>query len=509
MEKTIKNIFNENLLKHQKNLSASVNKFCVFGGFFGAVFYLLLKVTGIMSGFKWSYFTYYCIPLVLNTAFVGLSYLYLKRKEDRIYVNVYKYVLITAGCINYFAITMFIPYRDTWGIIVMLYFLCAYYLDYKLSFYCIILISLTSIAAFYFGYCVEPLNTSLADLITRLQVMSFGTGSTLLSTFLGRNLLYTSSKNEFELNKSLNAMQKVNFKIKDTVSTLSNTSEQISELTKVQYNGAETSTASLTAIAEETVHTTNNLNECVGLVNTLQEDTGIMKTRSCEAIDNSQKLKQTAFVGASSIETAVERILSIKESAVKTSESAKALDDNRKQIQGIVQEIQDIAKQTHMLSLNASIEAVRAGEYGAGFTVVAESIRKLSDQSQKSLSNINSVIAHMGQHDSTVSNLVVNVDEGVAIINKLNEYYNTIIENIESAIYSLDVINSLAVKQENSVTAVNDYIRQVKEMSEIVSDNIQETSAATQQSYASCEELLDSARNLNAMSKELSDLILN
>lgn len=509
MEKTINELFNENLMKHQKSLSASVNKYCFIAGFLGAGFYLLMKITGIMSGFTWKYFIYFCIPVLLNTILMTLSNLYLRRKEDRIYVNVFKYILISAGCINYFAIAMFIPYRDTWGVIILVLFLSAYYLNIKVALYGIIFSSIINIIAFYHGICLEQVSTSLPDLLTRIQVLSFGAAAALISTILGRALLKNSCINELNLNKSLSDIQKVNSKIKDTVSILKTSSEHISELTKVQYTGAETTTESLSTITEETVNTANNAHECVSLMSTLQDDTNVMKDRTCEAIENSHKLKQTAVVGANSIETAVEKITNIKDSAIKTYDSAKALDENRKQIQGIVQEIQDISKQTHMLSLNASIEAARAGEYGAGFTVVAEAIRKLSDQSQKSLSNINFVIASMGQHDSTVSNLVEHVDEGVAIIQKLNEYYNTIIENIDSAIYSLDIINSLANKQENSVAAVNNYVKQVKDMSDIISDNVQETSAATQQTFASCEELLDSAKNLNTLSKELNDLVFS
>lgn len=508
MDKTVKKLFKENLMMHQKNLSANVNKYCLIGGFIGVGFYFIMKITGIMSGFKWNYFIYFCIPVLFNTSLMALSNWFLKKKEDRIYVNTYKYILVLVACINYFAIAMFVPYRDTWGIIILVYFVSAYYLDLKVALFGIIISSSINIISFYYGICLEQVSTSLPDLLTRIQVLSFGSSATLISAILGRVLLRNSSMNEYNLNKSLEDIQKVNLKIKDTVSILKTSSEHISELSKVQYTGAETSTASLSTIAEETVNTTNNVNECVSLINGLQDDTVTMKARTCEAIDNSQRLKKTAVVGASSIETAVDKIINIKESAIKTFDSAKSLDENRKQIQGIVQEIQDISKQTHMLSLNASIEAARAGEAGAGFTVVAEAIRKLSDQSQKSLANINSVITSMGQHDSTVSNLVENVDEGVTIINKLNEYYNTIIENIENAIYSLDVIDSLANKQENSVSMVNNYIKQVKDMSDIISDNIQETSAATQQTFASCEELLDSAKNLNNMSKDLSDLVL-
>ena len=257
------------------------------------------------------------------------------------------------------------------------------------------------------------------------------------------------------------------------------------------------------------INTSNNVQECANLIDVLSEDTAIMKSQTTTAIGNSEQLKQTALNGANSIENAVDKITGIKESAIKTYDSAKEMDELMKKIQAIVGDIQEIAEETNLLSLNASIEAARAGEYGAGFTVVADSIRKLSEQSQKSLSNITNVISNMNRHEATVNDLVDKVDEGVGVIRGFNDYYSKIIYDIEIAIQSLGMINSLANKQENSVTTVNDFIRRVKNMSDIVSENIQETSAATQQTFASCEELLQSAKKLDTMLKELNTLILS
>lgn len=280
-------------------------------------------------------------------------------------------------------------------------------------------------------------------------------------------------------------------------------------MSTLQYSGAETTSESVSAILDEMINTSNNVQECANLIDVLSEDTAIMKSQTTTAIGNSEQLKQTALNGANSIENAVDKITGIKESAIKTYDSAKEMDELMKKIQAIVGDIQEIAEETNLLSLNASIEAARAGEYGAGFTVVADSIRKLSEQSQKSLSNITNVISNMNRHEATVNDLVDKVDEGVGVIRGFNDYYSKIIYDIEIAIQSLGMINSLANKQENSVTTVNDFIRRVKNMSDIVSENIQETSAATQQTFASCEELLQSAKKLDTMSKELNTLILS
>lgn len=67
-----------------------------------------------------------------------------------------------------------------------------------------------------------------------------------------------------------------------------------------------------------------------------------------------------------------------------------------KQMQSIVNIVNEVAEQTNLLSLNASIEAARAGEHGLGFAVVAEEVRKLSKQTKNSVTNVSTLIGNMG-----------------------------------------------------------------------------------------------------------------
>lgn len=508
MERTVQDLFNSNLLKHQKDLSGVINKTVIIGSYVGVGFYVLLKMIGIMSDFEWSNLLYFSIPLVLNTFLLGISNLILKRKSDQIYVNVFMYLLILVTSINLFAICMFIPYRDAWGAVILLFFLSAYYLDFKVTTFGIILSLFICIFTFYNNTAIEELSIAVPNILTRIQMLSFGSLTSFISTYLGRKMLLRSCRNEFDLNRTLENIQKVNSQVKNTITLLGASSEHITELSSLQYSGAETTSASVSAISDEMINTSNNVQECANLIKTLSEDTVVMKDQTTTAIGNSEQLKLTAMNGRNSIENAVDKIAGIKESAIKTYDSAVEMDILMKKIQTIVGDIQGIAEETKLLSLNASIEAARVGEYGAGFTVVAEAIRKLSEQSQKSLGNIADVLSDMNQHETTVTDLVGKVDEGVGVIRGFNEYYSNIIHDIEKTMQSLDTINNLADKQEDSVTTISEFIGRVKDMSEVVSENIQETSATTQQTFASCEELLQSAKKLDSMSKELKTLIL-
>ncbi len=89
------------------------------------------------------------------------------------------------------------------------------------------------------------------------------------------------------------------------------------------------------------------------------------------------------------------------------------------QIGSISQLVSDLANQTNMLALNAAVEAVRAGEYGKGFSVVASEIRKLADESKKSADKINNLVAEIKQATSVT---VMVTEEGIKSVEKTEDF---------------------------------------------------------------------------------------
>lgn len=85
-----------------------------------------------------------------------------------------------------------------------------------------------------------------------------------------------------------------------------------------------------------------------------------------------------------------------------------------KSISNIVSAINDIAEQTNLLSLNASIEAARAGDAGRGFSVVAEEIRKLADQCLASSSQISSIVDEIVSKTGEVVNIARQAEDAVS-----------------------------------------------------------------------------------------------
>ncbi|MBQ7066311.1 MAG: MCP four helix bundle domain-containing protein [Lachnospiraceae bacterium] len=138
------------------------------------------------------------------------------------------------------------------------------------------------------------------------------------------------------------------------------------------------------------------------------------------------------------------------------------ISETSSEIESIIGEIEDIASQTNLLSLNAAIEAARAGDAGKGFAVVADQIRNLAEQSAKSAVNTRELIegsvneinagTKAALKTAEVLEEVVSSVKGIADISKeLSENIKLQVESIEQAHEGINRISE--VVQNNSATA--------------------------------------------------------
>ncbi|HYF75151.1 MAG TPA: methyl-accepting chemotaxis protein, partial [Candidatus Nitrosocosmicus sp.] len=127
----------------------------------------------------------------------------------------------------------------------------------------------------------------------------------------------------------------------------------------------------------------------------LSESINTAKTLSNEIVEYSGKVNASTNKGLKLVEVLKEKSRENVKNTELVDNVIKLLNEEIVQINGIVKTISNIARQTNLLSLNASIEAAWAGEAGRGFAVVADEIKTLSDQTRVEAGEINKIIANI------------------------------------------------------------------------------------------------------------------
>lgn len=161
-------------------------------------------------------------------------------------------------------------------------------------------------------------------------------------------------------------------------------------------------------------------------------------------------------------------------------EAMSRISDASEKVGNIISEIEDIASQTNLLSLNASIEAARAGEAGRGFSVVADQIRQLAEQS-----------AHSAAETRTLIETSLNaISDGSRTVDNVNTSIEHVVEGIGTIAESSKRISEMSNDQAEAMRQAELGVNQISEV-------VQSNSATSQESSATSEELSAQAITLD------------
>lgn len=166
------------------------------------------------------------------------------------------------------------------------------------------------------------------------------------------------------------------------------------------------------------------------------------------SLKKQNRLNELSENVASALEEITASIDEISLGANKIAESSNDIsikgNEAKKQVgqtDSILQYIKNISDQTNMLGLNAAIEAARAGEHGKGFSVVAEEIRKLSDETQKAVGNIKTILDAI---QASVDDMSIAVDSTSSVTKVQAETTEQIVASIEELNSTTQLLADLA-----------------------------------------------------------------
>ncbi len=208
--------------------------------------------------------------------------------------------------------------------------------------------------------------------------------------------------------------------------------------------------------------------------------------------DNSKEMIQK---GIELIDALKEKTVAVKETSDVAKGSVYKLVDQINKVEDITETILNISSQTNLLALNASIEAARAGEYGTGFAVVAEEIRKLSDETKEATGEISTIIAHLIQNAEVANE---NMEESALCVESQKELMDVTGEKFVSIGIEMD---QLHIAIEN----MGQNVRQIVLSTEEIANNISQLSATTEQVAASSQNGMEYGQRANSVVKEVEE----
>ena len=215
--------------------------------------------------------------------------------------------------------------------------------------------------------------------------------------------------------------------------------------------------------------------------------------------------------GGKLVQATVEQMHSIADTVEQSSAVIEKLGERSKEIGAIIDTISGIAEQTNLLALNAAIEAARAGEHGRGFSVVAEEVRKLAEESQEAATKISDLIAAIqketGAAVSAMETGRAEAEKGRANVQSTGEGFKAIMDRIEGIHSDTQLIMGTMQDIDESGKKIVGYTDNIHGSSQKISSSTETVSAAAEEQSAGMEEIAASSRQLAEQAQKLKDAL--
>ncbi|MBN2079453.1 MAG: Cache 3/Cache 2 fusion domain-containing protein [Spirochaetes bacterium] len=268
-------------------------------------------------------------------------------------------------------------------------------------------------------------------------------------------------------------------KLTDSSEKMARISNRMSKMSQDQASAMEETSAaleetlaSMEQIASRSENQYQNVDQNAARMARMASEAQDSYREAIRVTDLITATSESALLGEKDLNVTVEEMQKIKESTSKIAE--------------IIKIISDISEQVNLLSLNAAIEAARAGDQGKGFAVVADEISKLADETAMSAKNITQLVKEGSAQ----------VDSGTNIVNRTAQTFHKIIESIES-------VRSIIAGFSGTLSLLAETASEARGKTDVIKQISNDISMSTKEQMTTNKEISSTIERVNADSQEL------
>ena len=317
-----------------------------------------------------------------------------------------------------------------------------------------------------------------------------------------------------ELGELTAAFNTMSHNLRELLRKMAATSEQVAasseELTASAQQSAEAANhvaVTVAQVADGMDSQIKNIDGAKQNVDVVFTDIEQMAAKAKQVSEASIETADAARQGESLMNGAMDKMTHIESSVMESAGVVRQLGENSQQIGQIVDTISEIAEQTNLLALNAAIEAARAGEAGRGFSVVAEEVRKLAEESQTAAHQIKERIAIIQssteQAVDSMQSGTQNVQEGTTAIREVGTQFTNIMRMVDAIKSQMEEINASVQTVSSGAGSIVEAVDAIDTVSRETAGHTQTISASTEEQSASTEEIASASQALAQMATDL------